>query len=100
MCTMYRSNPGKPTLNIGAPPNVLQCTALWGNAFTEHVVIGNIFVAQKYLVTPSVFKLQKWILHKYGVEFNQKSKYELIKLWPGVGREFEARGSEQRCSQS
>ena len=45
-----------------------------------HVVIGKIFVAKKYLETPSVFKLQKWFLHQNGVEFNQKSKSELIKL--------------------
>ena len=30
------------------------CTV--GDAFTEHGVIGKIFVAIKYLVTPSVFK--------------------------------------------
>ena len=29
-----------------------------GDAFTEHGVVGKIFVAKKYLVTPSVFKLQ------------------------------------------
>ena len=29
---------------------------------------------QKYFVTSSVFKLQKWFLHQNGVEFNQKSK--------------------------
>ena len=44
-----------------------------------------------YLVTPSVFKLQKWFLHKNGVEFNQKSKSDLTK---------EALGGEQRCSQT
>ena len=32
----------------------VQRTALWGDAFTEHGVIGKIFVAKKYLVTPSV----------------------------------------------
>ena len=57
-----------------------------GDAFTEHVVVGKIFVAKKYLVTPSVFKLQKWFLHQNGVEFNQKSKSDLTKLWPLVGR--------------
>ena len=37
---------------------VLHCTM--GDAFTEHGVIGKIFVAKNYLVvTPSVFKLQK-----------------------------------------
>ena len=36
--------------------------------------MGKIFVAKKYLVTPSVFKLQKWFLHQNGVKFNQKSK--------------------------
>ena len=53
--------------------------------FTEHVVIGKIFVAKKYLVTPSVFKLQKWFLHQNGVEFNKKSKSDLTKLWRRVG---------------
>ena len=48
--------------------------------------IGKIFVAKKYLVTPSVFKLQKWFLHQNGVEFNKKSKSDLTKLWPRVGR--------------
>ena len=62
----------------------LECTV--GDAFTEHVVVGKIFVAKKYLVTPSVFKLQKWFLHQNGVEFNQKSKSDLTKLWPLVGR--------------
>ena len=58
--------------------------ALWGDAFTEHGVIGigKIFVVEKYLVTPSVFKLQKWFLHQNGVEFNKKSKSDLTKLWP------------------
>ena len=60
------------------------CTV--GDAFTEHVVVGKIFVAKKYLVTPSVFKLQKWFLHQNGVEFNKKSKSDLTKLWPLVGR--------------
>ena len=59
---------------VGAP--LLLDNALWRDAFTEHVVIGKIFVAITY------------------------TKYELIKLWPQVGREFEAPGSEQRGSQS
>ena len=37
---------------------IVQCTE--GDAFTEHGVVEKIFVAKKYLVTPSVFKLQKW----------------------------------------
>ena len=41
---------------------LLSHIAQWGDAFTEHGVIGKIFVAKKYLVTPSVFKLQKWFL--------------------------------------
>ena len=69
---------------VGAP--LLLDNALWRDAFTEHVVIGKIFVGKKYLVTPSVFKVQKWFLHQNGVEFNQKSKYGLTKLWPLVGR--------------
>ena len=69
---------------VGAP--LLLDNALWGNAFTEHGIIGKIFVAKKYFITPSVFKLQKWFLHQNGVEFNRKSKSELIKLWPRVGR--------------
>ena len=59
---------------VGAP--LLLDNALWRDAFTEHVVIGKIFVAKTY------------------------TKSELIKLWPQVGREFEAPGSEQRGSQS
>ena len=58
------------SLNTSAP-----CTALWGD-FTEHGVIGRIFIAKKYLVPPSVFKLQKWFLHQNGVEFNQKSNFD------------------------
>ena len=57
-----------------------------GDAFTEHGVVGKIFVARKYLVTPLVFKQQKWFLHQNGVEFNEKSKSDLTKLWPVVGR--------------
>ena len=34
--------------------------ALWGDTFSEHGAIGKIFVAKKYLVTLSAFKLQKW----------------------------------------
>ena len=41
-------------------------------------VIGKIFVAKKYLVTPSVFKLTKWFLHQNGVEFNHKSKSDQV----------------------
>ena len=63
-----------------------RCIAMWGDAFIEHGVIGKIFVAKKYLITPSVFKLQKWFLHQNGVEFNKKSKSDLTKLWPVVGR--------------
>ena len=48
-----------------------ECNALWGNAFTKHVVIGKIFFVKKYLITPSVFKLQ-----------NQKSKSDMNQLWP------------------
>ena len=59
---------------VGAP--LLLDNALWRDAFTEHVVIGKIFVAKTY------------------------TKFERIKLWPQVGREFEAPGSEQRGSQS
>ena len=63
-----------------------QCNALWGNAFTKHVVIGKIFVSKKYFLTSSVIKLQKWFLHQNEVEFNQKSKSDMSKLWPLVGR--------------
>ena len=35
-----------------------RCIAMWGDAFIEHGVIGKIFVAKKYLITPSVFKVQ------------------------------------------
>ena len=34
--------------------------------------------------------LQCTSIHQYGVKFKQKFKSELIKLWPGVGREFKA----------
>ena len=53
---------------------MLHCTV--GDAFTEHGVVGKIFVAKKIFVTPSVLRLQKWFLHQNGVEFNHKSKYE------------------------
>ena len=61
--------------------------AQWGDAFTEHGDIGKIFVVKKYLVTPSVFKLQKWFLHQNGVEFNQKSKSDQVVAasWTLVG---------------
>ena len=36
------------------------CTV--GDAFTEHGVIGKIFVAKNYLVTPSVVRLQKLLM--------------------------------------
>ena len=52
-----------------------ECTV--GNALTEYGVIGKILVAKKYLVTSSVFKLQKLFLHQNGVEFNHKSKSDL-----------------------
>jgi len=32
------------------------------------------------------YQLQKWFLHKNGVEFNKKSKSDLTKFWPLVGR--------------
>ena len=47
--------------------------------------VGKIFFVKKYLITSSVFKLQKWFLHQNGVEFNKKSKSELTILWPLVG---------------
>ena len=53
------------------------------SAFTEYGVIGKIFVDKKYLVTPLVFKLQKWFLHPNEVEFNQNQTK--TKLWPRVG---------------
>ena len=45
-----------------------------------------IFFVIKYLITSLVFKLQKWFLHQNGVKFNKKSKSDLTKLWPQVGR--------------
>ena len=47
-------------------------TAQWGNSFTKHGVIGKIFSVKKYLITSSVFKLQKWFLHQNGVAFNNR----------------------------
>ena len=35
-----------------------RCIAMWGDAFIEHGVIGKIFVAKKYFITPLVFKVQ------------------------------------------
>ena len=59
---------------------MLHCTV--GDAFTEHGVVGKIFVAKKIFVTPSVLRLQKWFLHQNGVEF----KSERIILWLLIGR--------------
>ena len=56
------------------------------DAFSKHGMIGKIFFVKKYLITPPVFKLLKWFLHHNGVELNQKSKSDLTKLWPVVGR--------------
>ena len=57
-----------------------------GDAFYDHGVIGKNICCQKIFLTPSVFKLQKWFLHQNGVESNQKSKSDMCKLWPLVGR--------------
>ena len=59
----------------------MQCTV--GDAFIGLIV--QIFDA-KICVTPLVLRLQKWFLHQNGVEFNKKSKSDLTKLWPVVGR--------------
>ena len=48
--------------------------------------VGKIFFVKKYLIASLVFKLQKSFLHQNGVEFNKKSKSDLTKLWPVVGR--------------
>ena len=61
-------NPGKTFNNIGSEG-----------------AVGKIFFVKKYLITSLVFKLQKWLLHQNGVEFNKKSKSDLTKLWPLVG---------------
>ena len=71
-----------------------QCTK--DDAFTKHGMIGKIFFVKKYLITPPVFKLQKWFLHQNGVELNQKSKSELTMLWPLVGSPKHA--MQKRCS--
>ena len=42
------------------------------DAFSKDGVIGKIFFIKKYLVTPSVSKLQKWFLHQNGVEFKSE----------------------------
>ena len=62
----------------------LHCTK--DDAFTKHGVIGKIFFVKIYLITPPVFKLQKWFLHQNGAELNQESKSDLTNLWPVVGR--------------
>ena len=44
-------------------------TTQWLMGTTIHSgVVGKIFLVKKYLITPSVFKLQKWFLHQNGVE--------------------------------
>ena len=78
------------------PSCVPQCTV--GDAFTEHVVIGKTFVAQKIFVTPSVLRLQQWFLHQYGEEFNHKSKSEVFIVWPVADREQEGQHLQKRCS--
>ena len=34
-------------------------------------------------------RIEKWFLHKNGVEFNQKSKSEVCIVWPVAGQELE-----------
>ena len=74
--------------------NISQSTK--DDAFTKHGMIEKIFFVKKYLITPPVFKLQKWFLHQNGVELNQKSKSELTMLWPLVGSPKHA--MQKRCS--
>ena len=64
---------------------MLHCTV--GDAFTEHGVVGKIFVAKKIFVTPSVLRLQKWFLHQNGVEFNHKFKSGVCIVWLLARRE-------------
>ena len=59
------------------------CTSEHQSKRTE---VGKTFFVKKYLITSLIFKLQKWFLHQNGVESNQKSKSDLTKLWPLVGR--------------
>ena len=78
------------------PSCVPQCTV--GDAFTEHVVIGKIFVAQKIFVTPSVLRLQQWFLHQYGGEFKSLQeqgdfsidlgKYYCCNILPKISAKF------------
>ena len=65
---------------------------------TEHGVIGKIFVAKKYLITPSVFKLQIWFLRQNGTEFDHKSKSDMCNVWIVAGQEQEHQKLEKRCS--
>ena len=56
---------------------------------------------KKKLVTPSVFKLQKWFFHQNKVEFNQKSsKSDMCNVWIVAGQEQEHQKLEKRCSYS
>ena len=48
------------TMLVTGDNSPMCCTAQWGYAFTKHGV-------KKYLITPSVFKLQKWFLHQNGI---------------------------------
>ena len=78
---------GEPTLHSGATPLL--------RGFSR-----KIYFVKKYLITSLVFKLQKWFLHQNGVEFSKKSKSDLTKLWPVVGRQLEAQNMQKRCSYS
>ena len=58
------------------------------DAFSKDGVIGKIFFIKKYLVTPSVSKLQK---------FNQKTKYDTCNVWSEAGQEQEGQKMMKRC---
>ena len=59
--------------------------------------IGQIFVAKKIFVTPSVLRLQKWFFNQNGEEFNHKSKSEVCNVLLVAGCEQEDQKLEKRC---
>ena len=53
--------------------------AQWSDAFTtKHGVIGKRFIVKKYLITPSVLKLQKWFLHNSQLQQKDKPNFTTL----------------------
>ena len=79
------------------PAPAFSGNALWGDVFMSacghrkniccQKICGNSCSFQATeMVSMMTMMTVKWFLHQNGVEFNKKSKYDLTKLWPLVGR--------------